>query len=172
MTPSMYTMCLRMNVMFYEEIVSFIKENILIANNFSGVADDGINNRDENLFRHFAKLVNTGDYYKLFENQYLTSKKKKSQLFIDAKFIWCVVLNHDEEYFYKNIKTDDGVLRNCLVSIMLGILNAMRHEGLLKKLVNKHHDQIFNIAVNKLKRNRIVNEGFFLKVSIRDCGMF
>ena len=28
------------------------------------------------------------------------------------------------------------------------------------------------IAISKIKRNRIVNEGLLLKLSMRDCGLF
>jgi len=41
----------------------------------------------------------------------------------------------------------------------------------LNKLINIHNTP-FKIAINKLKRNKIVNEGFLLKVSMKQSGMF
>ena len=55
---------------------------------------------------------------------------------------------------------------------MIATINALRYDGFLSILVNRYYKNTFNIAINKLKRNKIVNEGFLLKVSIMRCGMF
>jgi hypothetical protein len=43
---------------------------------------------------------------------------------------------------------------------------------MLNKMINEYNDCIFKLAINKLKRNKLVNNGFLLKVSIMKCGMF
>ena len=40
------------------------------------------------------------------------------------------------------------------------------------EIMEKYNDCIFKLAINKLKRNKLVNDGFLLKVSIMKCGMF
>jgi len=43
---------------------------------------------------------------------------------------------------------------------------------MLNKIINEYNDCIFKLAINKLKRNKLVNNGFLLKVSIMKCGLF
>lgn len=39
-------------------------------------------------------------------------------------------------------------------------------------ILYEYDENVFNLAIKKLKRNKIVNNGFLLKVSIRKCGLF
>ena len=41
-----------------------------------------------------------------------------------------------------------------------------------ENVIEDYNECIFKLAINKLKRNKIVNDGFLLKVSIMKCGMF
>ena len=43
---------------------------------------------------------------------------------------------------------------------------------MINKMITEYNECIFKLAINKLKRNKLVNEGFLLKVSIMKCGLF
>ena len=43
---------------------------------------------------------------------------------------------------------------------------------MINKMITAYNECIFKLAINKLKRNKLVNAGFLLKVSIMKCGMF
>ena len=40
------------------------------------------------------------------------------------------------------------------------------------KIMKEYNECIFKLAINKLKRNKLVNEGILLKLSMKNCGMF
>ena len=43
---------------------------------------------------------------------------------------------------------------------------------MINKMITAYNECIFKLAINKLKRNKLVNAGFLLKVSIMNCGLF
>ena len=169
-------MTLYLNLDFYGEVSSFIEDNILTVSNLSGIRDTGVD-RDENLYQYFSKIAREGNYYQLFKHQHIHSKKRKSKLYIDAKYLCCDLLRYPETEFSDLVKNPVGdgkenIMTNCLTVLLVGTINAMRHDGVLKKLVNEYHNKTFEIALNKLRRNKILNNGLLLKLSMRDCGMF
>jgi hypothetical protein len=169
----MSTGTLRATTNTHKQIKTFIITKFLTAQNLSTAK---CNMKETDVFKHFARLANTAEmefYYQMFKKQYLTDKRFKSKLYLDAKYIAYNILSYAPEEFDELLDNRDGdKLKNCFIISVIANLNALRHDGVLQNMVNRYYKNIFDIAINKLKRNRIVNNGFLLKCSIRDCGMF
>ena len=157
------------NTKLHIQIKAFIVNNILIGENLSKAK---FNDTDLNLVFFFSKIVrdNADYYFNKFNKQYLTGKKLKSFLFLDARYFCVGLLGYPLQEFYELFKVNK--LRTCFEVVAIGTLNALRHDGVLSKNLNKYHKSIDNIAINKLKRNQIVNKGILLKLSMKNCGMF
>jgi len=76
-----------------------------------------------------------------------------------------------EEFTTKMIEEDWGYFFT-LYAISLGrnIIYCFREK--FDKILQHYQYKIFEIAINKLKRNKIVNKGFLLKISMKRSGMF
>ena len=153
----------------HRQIKSFIVNNILIGENLSKAK---FNDTNDDLFFMFSKIVqNNADYYfNKFSKQYLTDKKLKSFLFLDARYLCVGLLKYPLQEFYDMFKVNK--LKTCFEVVAIGTLNALKHDGVFSNKVYKYHKSIDNIAINKLKRNKIVNEGILLKLSMKNCGLF
>jgi hypothetical protein len=75
------------------------------------------------------------------------------------------------------IETDNIVnwLKNCAYHVVFGVYGLYFAE----EIMDQYRGDILHlyyiprkIAISKLKRNRIVNEGILLKLSMKNCGMF
>jgi len=166
----------RINTETHKEIKTFIIKNILTTKNICNIDIKLLNDkRGDGLYYYFTRDFNknAGAYYEMFKKQYIHDKKFKSKLYLDAKYTLQTLMGYSEEDFEEFVTSHKGgKLEACFIAVSLGTINAIRHDGVLHNLVNRYHTKIFNLAINKLKRNRIVNEGFLLKVSKMKCGMF
>ena len=156
----------------HPQIKTFIINKLLIAKNLSSAK---YNIKDGDLYRHFANIVNIDleFYYEIFKKRYITNKKFKSKLYLDTRCVCLDLLQYSQDTFEYCLNSRKGdKLQNCFNILMIATINALRYDGVLSILVNRYYKNTFNIAINKLKRNKIVNEGFLLKVSIMRCGMF
>jgi len=168
----MSTGTLRGTTYTHPQIKTFIINKLLTAKNLSSAK---YNTKDGDLYLHFAEIVNSNleFYYEIFKKRYITNKKFKSKLYLDARCMCLDLLEYSQDMFEECLNSRKGdKLENCFNILMIATINALRHDGVLSILVNRYYKNTFNIAINKLKRNRIVNEGFLLKVSIMRCGMF
>ena len=65
----------------------------------------------------------------------------------------------------KIIKPEDVAAGYLESVIMVGWMDP---DGIMKD----YYKTIFELAIKKLKRNKIVNEGILLKLSMKNCGLF
>ena len=110
--------------------------------------------------RHFVSMINDCD----FDYHYLM-----------FRIITPVSFEYAEEY---NITTD---MVGWIKDQKDNKIFALYALSIADEIIEEYNDYIRNIvndtttekiAISKLKRNRIVNEGILLKLSMKNCGMF
>jgi len=78
--------------------------------------------------------------------------------------------------FLDNLVDENWYYFFCLYAISLGdnIVEKFHKNfnEIIEEYYNNYNKLIFDLAIRKLRRNKIVNHGFLLKVSIMKCGMF
>ena len=151
---------------------NFVKERILDA---------------ERIIRHDKEGFRGDDYkYRIFNygndscNEVLNDfksmvSKRKYNYHQLIRSIIPTILYYAEETDYEYmiweyIKENDDVNLFCLYSLSIAEEIIEKYEDYINDILNNTTAK--GIAINKLKRNRIVNEGILLRISMKECGMF
>jgi len=95
------------------------------------------------------------------------------QLDILAMLPYCVDYMeefNDEKSLLLHIKYGEYYKIFCIYALSVGDDIVNQYQDFIDDI--KNDTTIRNIAISKLRRNKIVNNGFLLNQSIRNCGMF
>ena len=128
-----------------------------------------------NLHEHYEGNIDEYLYYIFADNLYYNDLEKTIQ-----------------EPYKCDFDMEEVILRYAIPTIFEQFERRRDIKDIIKCLINEDYIEIFNefaillgysilneyfstarrIAISKLKRNKIVNNGILLKISMRDCGLF
>tara|TARA_R110000824_G_scaffold210923_1_gene396813 strand:- start:608 stop:1111 length:504 start_codon:yes stop_codon:yes gene_type:complete len=141
-----------------------------------------------NIKQHYANIEDPQDYKQYLFNereskiayfhikfQRIVSKCEHDYNYIMYRNITPVVLEYSEEYNIHNevaswiyAGNDARMLSMFALSIADEIIDT--YQDFINDILNDTTAR--KIAISKIKRNKIVNCGILMKMSMRDCGMF
>ena len=123
-----------------------------------------------NIKKHYANIEDPQDY-----KQYLFNERESKIAYIMYRNITPVVLEYSEEYNIHNevaswiyAGNDARMLSMFALSIADEIIDT--YQDFINDILNDTTAR--KIAISKIKRNKIVNCGILMKLSMKNCGMF
>ena len=156
---------------------NFVRDALLNVDNIKkyyildGDYDDDIDHYKHSIFNNDYALCE--DFYWRFEA--MTRHCKFDYYYILYRQIIPKVIAYSDELDMHTdvihwIQNNDDIMIVSLYALSIADEMIDKYRDFIKDIVNDTTAK--RLAINKLKRNKLVNEGILLNLSMRDCGMF